>query len=157
MPGGNGFFPPVQYSPLWGLLAAGILLLIVLFYVLVPWFTRDRRPRSSAGTAWMPFAPEIDLRTKYNALIGEVEESHRRGELSARASHQKLSLLLRYFVYESSGLRAPQMTLTELRGTPAVPLAEAVEKLYPGAFSSRGHGSVHEAAETARRVVFSWS
>lgn len=155
---GDGFFPPVQYSPFWMVLGIGIVLLVVAFYVVVPLLTRSHRvEREPVDTSWMPQEPTETLRGKYIDLIGEVEAAHHRDEVSLRAAHQRLSLLLRFFAYESSGIRAPQMTLADLREAHATPLGDAVEQLYPGAFSEIERGSVIEAADMARRVVLSWN
>lgn len=158
MPGDSrGFFPPVDYSPGWIVLAILVLVVLTAFYVLVPLLTRARS-RESVPTDidWMPAAGPT-LQRKYVDLIEEVRESHHRGELGVRASHQRLSLLLRFFAYESSGVRAPQMTLADLRTRQLTPLGDAVERLYPGAFREIERGSVDEAAAMAKRVVDTWN
>lgn len=159
MPGGNGFFPPVAYSPLWAALAAVLLLALAAFYILVPLLTRQTRapePEPEMDLSWMPVDVPA-LREKYEVLISEVEAAHRSGALSARAAHQRLSLLLRLFAYESSGIRAPHMTLAELREARNSPLSDAVAKLYPGEFEATPRGTVQDAAEVARRLVHTWS
>lgn len=157
MPGGNGFFPPVAYSPLWAALAVAILLMLAAFYIVVPLLTRQPRvAEPEADLSWMPVDVPA-LRGKYDVLISEVEAAHRGGELSIRAAHQRLSLLLRLFAYESTGIRAPHMTLAELREGSNTPLSDAVARLYPGEFEAVERGSVLDAAEVARRVVHTWS
>ncbi|MCY7325323.1 MAG: hypothetical protein LH605_04240 [Microbacteriaceae bacterium] len=157
MPGGNGFFPPVAYSPLWAALAIVILFALAAFYVVVPLLTRQARVEEpEVDVSWMPVDVPA-LRGKYEVLISEVEAAHRSGELSLRAAHQRLSLLLRLFAYESSGIRAPHMTLADLREARNTPLSDAVAKLYPGEFEAVERGSVQDAAEVARRMVHSWS
>lgn len=157
MPGAeNGFFPPVDYSGWWIVLALGIVAVIIAFYVVVPILTRARETQPEpVDTGWIP--SPVSIREKYVDLIDEVEASHRRGELTIRASHQRLSMLLRFFAYESSGINAPQMTLADLRQTRATPLSDAVARLYPGAFREVERGSVDEAAGMAKRVVQSWN
>lgn len=160
MPTGNGLFPPVQYSPVWAVLALVVVLALVAFYLLVPYLTRSREaPAGEIDTSWLPVDVPA-LRGKYEQLITDVETAHNRGELSLRAAHQRLSLVLRLFAYETSGIRAPQMTLgelRELRDARAVPLTDAVARLYPGAFEAIERGTMVEAADVARRVVHSWS
>ena len=157
MSGGNGFFPPVAYSPLWAALAVVVLLVLAAFYIVVPLLTRQARVEApDVDVSWMPVDVPA-LRGKYEVLISEVETAHRGGELSVRASHQRLSLLLRLFAYESTGIRAPHMTLAELRDGRDTPLSDAVAQLYPGEFEAVERGSVRDAAEVARRMVYSWS
>lgn len=154
---GEGFFPPVTYSLWWTVLAVAILLVIVLFYAAVLFFTRPRRePDSETDLSWLPPSP-AELRLKYIDLIGEVETSSARGDLGIREAHQRLSQLLRFHAFEASGIRAPQMTLTDLRAEQLSSLTTAVERLYPGAFAEIERGGVAESADMARRVVQSWT
>ena len=157
MPGGSGtFFPPVDYSFGWALLAAALVLLVIGFYVLVPLLLRTRRPASAPTSVdWIP--EPATVRQKYDVLIDDVVIAHHRGELGLRAAHQRLSLLLRFFAYESSGIRAPQMTLDDLRRTRVTPLGDAVERLYPGAFREVEQGSVDDAAAMAKQVIATWN
>lgn len=156
-PGQPTLFPPVGYSFWWAALAAVVLLGVVAYYVLVPLLTRARERAEPTGVGWLPGETPLELRARYLGLVTEVEQSHARGELGARASHQRLSLLLRSYAYETTGLGAPRMTLADLRRARAVPLAGAVERLYPGAFREVERGGVAEAAALTRRVIDSWS
>ena len=158
MPGGEGFFPPVQYAPVWGLLAAVIILAVVLFYAAVLWFTRarERAEAAPADIGWLPVDTE-ELRVKYADQIDRIAVDHRRGALTGRAAHQQLSLLLRFFAFEADGVRAPNMTLSDLRASAQLPLADAVARFYPGAFAADEPRSVEEAVDTARQVVRSWN
>ncbi len=153
----RGFFPPVDYSPGWIALAILVLVLLVAFYVAVPLMTRPRSPEPApTDLDWMPDAGPT-LRDKYIDLVDDVSASHHRGELGVRESHQRLSQLLRFFAYEVSGVRAPQMTLADLRTNRLTPLGDAVERLYPGAFREIERGSVDEAAAMAKRVIDTWN
>ncbi|MBC7723637.1 MAG: hypothetical protein H7146_02670 [Burkholderiaceae bacterium] len=158
MPGGNGFFPPVTYPFGWTALAVLLVVAVAAFYVAIWCFTRarDTPPQTATDLGWLTGERQEALRTKYTTQIEAIESAHRDGSLTARAAHQQLSLLLRFFAFESTGVRAPSMTLSDLRERRQLPLASAVEKLYPGAFDAVEHGSVPEAADTARRVVSSW-
>ncbi|WP_165069055.1 hypothetical protein [Marisediminicola senii] len=151
-------FPPVTYSPWWTVLAIGILLLIATFVVVVLVMTRTPPPEPHTGDAsWIPDIRPEEVREKYLALIADVDDAHRRGELDAREAHQRLSMLLRFFAYESRGIRAPQMTLADLREARVTPLSEAVARLYPDSFAEVLTGSVTEATAMAKRVVHTWN
>ena len=158
MPVGEGFFPPAQYALVWGVLAAVIILAVVLFYAAVLWFTRaQEKPEAApADISWLPVDTE-ELRVKYVDQIDRIAVDHRRGALTGRAAHQQLSLLLRFFAFEADGVRAPNMTLSDLKASAQLPLADAVARFYPGAFAADEPRSVEEAVDTARQVVRSWN
>jgi hypothetical protein len=154
----RGFFGPAQYPHFPVYLAAGILLLALVagWYVFVIRFSRGRLPRTVvAGPVPRPDLPA--LRAKYLAMIAEVESEHRAGRLSERAVASRLSLLLRFFAFESSGVDAQVMTLTDLRSADLPSVTGAVAQYYPPAFREQHPGDPDAAVATAREVVLSWS
>lgn len=154
MPGGDGFAAPVQFSPVWTLLGVGILLLIAAWFVIVLALTR-RRHADDPRQLNAPFTTS-SYRSAYLDLIDEVGEAYRAGRVSSAEAHQRLSLIVREFAAGIRGVRAPYMTLAELRSSSIDPLADTVAELYPGAFAARPGASVAEAEEHARALVSGW-
>jgi hypothetical protein len=147
------FFPPVQYSGWWVLLALVLLALVIAWFVAVPLLTRAR-PIVSEAAARAALAPVV--RANYLASIDGVVDSHRRGEVSSRTAHQRLSALVRGYVHESSGYPASAMTLGELRRLNLPGLTRAVERFYPAEFGTDDSASVDTSAAAARQVVQDW-
>jgi hypothetical protein len=170
MPADSGFLPPVQFSPLWLVLGAVILILIVAWFVLVPFLTRERRTDALPLASWAELTQ--DRREFYVDLIDEVEVAHARGQLGAREAHQRLSALVRGYASEASGFPTSAMTLTELRRLGLPGLTSAVERFYPVEFGTAASATdsvvtagrpgpmaraeVADAIDLARRVVREW-
>jgi hypothetical protein len=154
MLGDNGFFAPVQYNAVWLILGAVLILLVVVWFVLVPLLTRAR-PIVSEASARAALVPQI--RSRYETLISDVAVAHSRAELSNRQAHQKLSSLVRAFAHETSGYPASAMTLSELRALNLPGLTAAVEQFYPAEFGVADSGSVELSVAEARRVISDWS
>jgi hypothetical protein len=154
MPGDSAFAPPVHFSPVWIVIAVVILVAIVGWYVFVWWLTRRRWSTDAAATS----APltSSGYRATYLGVIDEVAAAYRAGELSSAQAHQRLSLVVREFAAGIRGIRAPYMTLEDLRASRVGPLAQTVEELYPGAFGGEGTGSVDDALDSARALVSGW-
>ena len=155
MPGGDGFFPPVQYSPLWFLLGMALLGLIVAWFLFVLAMTR-RKPDPAAQLTDLTDLTTT-VRDAYLDRIDEVDRRYRAGGLSYSEAHHELSALVRTFAAESRGVRAQYMTLDDLRHTPHRTLAETVGTLYPGAFSGDERGSVADAVARASELVRTWN
>ncbi|MCU1425216.1 MAG: hypothetical protein JWM51_1507 [Microbacteriaceae bacterium] len=155
MPGGESFYPPVQYSPLWFLLGAGILILILAWYLVLFFSTRATR-RPPMIVDGMPALTET-ARDTYVARIDDVGRRYSTGQVSFSGAHHELSALVRTFAAESRGVRAQFMTLEDLRHTPHRTLAETVGTLYPGAFSGDERGSVEAAIARAQELVRTWN
>lgn len=154
-PAPPGFYPPDPYAPWWIWVSVGVLALIVLWYALVWWLTRQRP---------VTVAPRLTgdrlerLRADYARQIDLVAGQAETGEISQRRAHQQLSVLVRHFVQEVSGIAAPTMTLTDLTrsGERLTPVSDAVATLYPGEFEPRAAQTVSGAAEVAKQVVARW-
>lgn len=154
----RGFFGPVQYQWWIVYLLVGLFLLalVVAWYVFAVRFARTRVPRPAAE-APKPRVPLGRLQAKYGAMIDEVLAESQAGRLSERAVHSRLSLLLRFFASEASGIDAQVMTLADLRNAPLPRVTGAVEQYYPPAFQAAHPGDPEAAVETAREVVRTWS
>ena len=151
-----GFYGPFQYSPLW--MWAGIVLLAVVlgWYVFVYLSTRVRRA-PAAATRFTPPSDIHSLKEAYLLRIDAVVADAAAGRLTSRASHQELSLLVRKFTRDVTGVDAPMMTLAELDSHPLPAAANAVGRLYPGEFGAEPLPPLARSAETARQAVRSWS
>ena len=156
-----GFYAPLSYSSWLPWAGLGLLFLVAAWLAFVFLSTRQRQravPAASFGPTSDPSILKRDYLRRIDAVAGEAAA----GRLSARASHQELSLLIRSFVRDIAGIDAPRMTLAELhrQGIPAAALA--VSSLYPAEFSpeprdTEPRDSVAAAAETAREVVRTWN
>ena len=157
MPDADGYFPPAQYLPWWALIGVVLIVLVIGWILFVLLFTRRRaQPVSAANPlAGLPRDP-VAIRANYLALIDEVATSHATGALDFRRAHQRLSLIVRQFAAEARGIRAPYMTLEDLRALRLGPLTTTVGDLYPGAFSGQETGSVDTAVTRARHLVNEW-
>ncbi|MEW1953318.1 hypothetical protein [Terrabacter sp. NPDC080008] len=151
-----GFYAPDPYAARWLWVGVGILALIALWYAFVWWSTRERTVPAPRPVATDRVAA---LRAEYTRRIDAVLARAAAGEISQRRAHQQLSVLVRHFVQEVSGIEAPMMTLTELteRGSRLTPVSEVVGALYPGEFGPRETATLAGAGTVAKQVVARWS
>ena len=151
-----GFYAPDPYAVTWLWVGVGLFAAIALWYVWVWWSTREKRvvvpPRITPDRL-------SRLRDDYRRQIEAVVARTEAGEITQRRGHQQLSVLVRHFVEEVSGIRAPTMTLTDLSasGGRLTPVSAVVAQLYPGEFSPDDASSVASAAAKAQAVVARWT
>ena len=156
VPADATFYAPIGYSVWWPLLGAALLILCA---GTVAWIFIATKPRASAGVPLF-VAPRnpLSVKQKYWALIDDIHHRHDAGQLDGRSAHLELSLAVRTFVHEMTGLNTQRMTLSQLREYRLALAGDAVERFYPAEFSRVGEGySVSESAQTAREVVAQWS
>ncbi len=141
------FYAPVGYSLWWPVLGLALILLIAGWYVYVFRSTRKR-----------PAAQRLNatVAERYLARIQDTADAHAAGRMGSRAAHQELSLTVRDFVHEVTGVRAQRMTLAELRESQLPMVGETIAHFYPGEFAPPESSDVHSAVEAARYVVTSW-
>jgi hypothetical protein len=151
-----GFYAPDPYGAHWLWVGLGLLGAVVLWYGWVWWTTRSRPvvvpPRITPDRL-------IRLRADYARQIDLVVASAESGEITHRRAHQQVSVLVRHFVQDVSGIHAPTMTLTDLEGagTRLTPVSRVVGVLYPGEFAADEADTVAGAARVAKEVVARWS
>ena len=151
-----GFYAPDPYAATWLWVGIGALVLVAAWYVWVLWSTREKKvvvpPRITSDRL-------SRLRADYTRQIDLVLDRAAAGEISQRRAHQQLSVLVRHFVQEVSGIHAPTMTLTELNATGSrlTPVSEVVGSLYPGEFGPRETATLVGAGTVAKQVVARWS
>ena len=153
--GGQSFFPPVQYSPLWLVIGVMLVVLVAGWILFVLLLTR-RRPEPYEFAGSIPQLTET-VREAYLARIDDVRLRYDTGAVGFSDAHHELSALVRSFASEAQGVRAQYMTLDDLRRTPHRALAETVERLYPGAFSGTRAGRIDDAVHRANELVRTWN
>ncbi|NYE94468.1 hypothetical protein FHU41_000689 [Psychromicrobium silvestre] len=155
MPGdSSGFFPPLDYAMLWLVLGIALLALVAAWYFSVFYATRKRLP---VGEIPMPPRKLLSLRARYLAQIDQIAAQHQAGQLSARAAHQKLSVAVRGFAQELTGVKTGRMTLAEVRSAGLPLVGDAVEVFYPAEFGVQDAQSLGHSADIARQLVSTWS
>jgi len=156
---GDGFYPPMTYSALWLVLGLVVLAAVLGWGVVIWRQTRPARPPRPAPEP-PPGWRLGNLKGGYLRRIDEIVRLAGTEELSTRRAHQELSVTVRQFVQEASGLTAPTMTLTELgrSGVPSLkPVTDVVLRLYPVEFGPDSTASIGTAADVAREVVSRWT
>ena len=163
------FFGPLGYSGWFPWAAFGLLVLVAAWYAYV--FRSTRRRPAGRQAVQVPAPPAVAapdlarLRRDYLERIDAVDREAAAGIRSGRSAHQELSLLIRSFVRDASGVDATRMTLAELRAVSAAgpaahgvqAAADAIAALYPAAFAAGSAPGAADAARTAREVVRAWN
>jgi hypothetical protein len=151
-----GLVGPLQYSQGWMWAGLALLTLVLGWYCFVFLSTRQRRSPSPPAL-FTPPSDLHDLKEAYLQRIDAVTADAAAGLLTARESHQELSLLVRRFARDATGVDAPRMTLAELHVHPLPGIAEAVRRIYPGEFGLEPLPALTQSAETARQAVWQWN
>ena len=146
---------PMYYSIVWlffGILFLGLILLIIFFIL----YTTRKKPIKSLSNL-KPAKPQIKdiaaIRQKYLQMVDEVEQRFGTRKIRAARAHQELSLVVRLFYTEVSGFHAEVLTLSDIKRSKNIKLANLIDKYYPDEFDCLEHGSVLDSARKARELI----
>lgn len=153
--GSSAFFPPVGYAALWLIAAVVLLVLVASWYVFV--FIWTKRVTENSAPKPLPPRRMPSVRAKYAALIDRIAAQYGQGAIDAREAHQRLSLAVRGFAQEVTGIASERMTLAELRATGMPLVGEAVALFYPAEFGARDASGLGDSVAAAHQVVRTWS
>ena len=150
------FYGPLQYDSVWGWAGLALVVLTAAWYAVV--FAATRTPRGADARQRPAQLTDLaELKAAYLERIDDVERDAASGKRSIRDSHQEISLLLRKFVRDATGVDAPRMTHADLAKHPLPAAASAVGQLYPAEFGPEPLPSVAGSAAAARRAVLAWN
>lgn len=96
------------------------------------------------------------IRKRYLAKLDELEMNINEGSIDNRTAYQKLSTIIRMFVYEMTGITVQNCTLEEIRTLRMPRLTKLVEEYYEPEFSSLELGDALASLSITRKVVSAW-
>lgn len=147
--------PVVPYSLVWAIVGILLVAAVPLYYLLVSILTRPKpEPAPAPPAERLVSVPELQ-----HDYLGRVDDIGRRfsaGELTPRRANAELSVAVRDFVAQATGVEADKMTLTELRRTPFVGASHAVAEYYPLVFGAQETRSVEHGVHAAKQVISLW-
>ena len=153
--------PPVelqnllQFHWLWLLLAT--IFLISAFGLLYYSWRKYTSPKEKKLIVKKPPKKTAnEIRKIYLAKLNELENNIRNTDVDNREAYQKLSTIIRMFVYEMTGISVQNCTLEEIRPLRIPRLTRLVEEYYEPEFSSEDLGDALKSLSKTRKEIESW-
>lgn len=144
-------WPPEHLA--WWVLAvgAGLLVLVVAWYILVFALTRPRRqPAPSAGVG-------SGERARFEAQVGDIYRRYEAHELDLRGLHLELARTMREYASLRLGRDVSSWTASELTtAQPGLPLGELLREWEEPSFARRSDAEARRAVSGAREVITRW-
>lgn len=139
-----------------------VMLTVVLIGISIFVFLRGRK--KSPGNAdkketVMPVAKPVNSNTikqKYCAAIMELEKRCHANQISSRHAYQELSQIVRYFVYEMTGVKVQNYTLEEMKRMNMPKLYAMIAEYYIPEFATGQNGDIYASLNKAKKVVEGW-
>lgn len=154
--------PMFQYS-IWlllGIIGGLLLITLIILGVLILIWMKYRKKKEKPVVQEVPRAPKapsVPVRTRYCNRIDALSVQLSENKIDTRCAHQELSLLLRKFVNEVTGVKVQNCTLDQIKKMDLPTLAALIEECYAPEFSVDNKGDILETMNKARTVIKEWN
>ena len=150
----------------WVYLAFAILLLFALGFVIfaaakaAPYLKKEKKIPSVARKVALTPGLLFALKNQYMARVQEIVNAYRGGSVNKREGYQQLSLVIRSFVHEVTGINVENYTIKEVRAMGIRKLDLLMEEYYVPEFAEDEKAedkNLEKSCTTAMGVIRSWS
>lgn len=146
------------------LLVVGAVALVVLIGIIgLIVFLKTKNKKQSAPSKPTPEPKPVakpvsgeQIKQKYCTAIDDLENKCRGGKMNNRKAYQNLSVILRRFVYELTGVKVHNYTLDEINRLNMPSLSEVIGECYAPEFSVDKDGNIYDTMNKARMVIKEW-
>lgn len=97
------------------------------------------------------------IKTKYLKKLDIINEKLEKNNISNRVAYQKLSIIIRYFTYEVTGIKLQNCTLEDIKKINIPQVYNLVNEYYNEEFSKYPSGNVKESIQKTRKVIEKWN
>lgn len=99
----------------------------------------------------------VSIKSKYLNMISVLYNDLASNKISNRAAYQKLSNIVRNFIYESTNIRVQNYTLSDIKQVGIPILYELVSEYYDPEFSKISKGNIMASLEKTKGVIERWN
>lgn len=141
-----------------------VLLVLILIGIIVAMIIMSSKKRVKKAKKEAPqeikVVKPIDsqgIKNKYLKQLDALEMDFRNQKLSLRKTYQKMSILIRDFVKEMTGIKVNSYTLKDIQALHMPDLENLIGEFYSPEFSIKSEGDVLEAFNKTRRIIEGWN
>lgn len=139
----------------YSLLPIIILIVIIIILILILILTR-RKPKPVSKLNIVKPTNINDIKNRYLQEINNLLLLVNENKITNRSAYQKLSKLIRNFVYEVTGLKVQYYTLSEIKTLRIPILSTLVEEYYHPEFAKESTSDITSSITKTREVVVKW-
>lgn len=147
---------PFSYA-IWPIVVAGALVLTALIYWGIVLIRKKLSDRPQKPVVRELGADDKDrIRKKYIGELDAIGADFDTGRLDIRHAYQKMSMCIRRFVHEMTGIKVQNYTLCDI-GTLGIPdLYSLVAEYYAPEFARKSEGDVRNSLARTRSTIERW-
>ena len=98
----------------------------------------------------------LNIKKKYLLQLDNLVKEVNDNSINVRKAYQKLSKLIRNYIFETTGIKVQNYTLSEIEKVNMPSLYELVKEFYNPEFSISSSGNILESISKTRVVIEKW-
>lgn len=142
--------PLFSYSLLW------IIVIIVIISLIIYVYFKKKNKKDIVVNVPL-FKDMIRIKEQYIYLINNLINKVNSKSISNRKAYQELSLLIRNFIFEMTGIRVQYYTLKDIEFLNMPFLYELVKEYYDPEFAYKSEGNIMESINKTKGMIERWS
>ena len=149
---------PFSYSMI-PMIVVGILVALYGIYLIVSILQKQPKKKIATPVPKKIISP-ADIQTiksKYLAELENIKQALWTQQISTRDAYQKMSLCIRHFVYEVTGIQVQNYTLEDIKGLHMPGLEALIAEYYAPEFAMTSMSDSTSSIERTKRVIELWN
>ena len=149
---------PFSYSMI-PMIVVGILVALYGIYLIISILQKQPKKKTATPVPKKIISP-ADIRTiksKYLAELENIKQALWTQQISTRDAYQKMSLCIRHFVYEVTGIQVQNCTLEDIKGLHMPGLESLIAEYYAPEFAMTSMSDSAASLERTKRVIELWN
>ena len=148
---------PFQYMILWLILAVLFIAGVIIAQVLLRKKLGDRLKKAKQIKLKRIAESTLEgLKKKYIGELTCIEMNLRNQKITVRQAYQKMSICIRLFVHDVTGIKVQKYTLSEIKKVNMPQLTNLVREYYEPEFALESRTDVMGSVQRTRAVIESW-
>lgn len=98
-----------------------------------------------------------EIQKKYLKDLDKLSKEVEENKVNSREAYQKLSTIIRYFVYEVTNIKVQNYTLKEIKKINMPILYELIQEYYKPEFARQFLGNIKLSIDKTRKVIEKWN
>ena len=144
---------PFSYS-LWPIVLCLFVIVLLTCYMFVPVLKQKRKEIKVKKEK--PYRI-VEIKEKYLSQLDQLEKMVKDNHISIRHAYQKVSMTIRQFVNEITGIKVQNCTLQDIEKLNMPLLTELMKEYYEPEFSEKSGGNIKNSIQKTRMVIEKWS
>ncbi len=149
---------PFRYMPVWLIIAIACVLVCIFLQVFFRLRYKGMLRKEKELKVVKP-RPEalVNKKRRYLRELDRLEQNVASGRISVRDGFQRMSVVIRLFVYEATRIRVQDYTLSEIRTLNMPALTQLVAEYYEPEFAEYSVTDIRQSLYKTRRVIEAWN